>query len=78
MNIRWVNALVKTIIVLVIGHIIFLGLGYVFPLDIGIFHLPMLWAHWTDSYTELIIGLILTIPLYLIIYFFFSMGTDEH
>lgn len=64
----WVNALVKTLIFLVIIHVVLLLLGNFFRTDIGIFNLPMLWAHWSDNWVDAIIGLIATGIIYLIIY----------
>lgn len=69
---RWVNALVKTIIFLVIVHVIFLGLGYFFKTDVGIFNLYMVWAHWSDGWINATIGIAATIITYFVIYFCFT------
>lgn len=74
---RWVNALVKTVIFLVIVHIIFLILGFFFKTDIGIFNLPMVWAHWSDNYRDATIGVIAAVVVYFIIYFFFTKPEEE-
>lgn len=74
---RWLNALIKTAILLVIAHIIFLLLGFLIPADIGMLNLPMVWAHWTDSYLDLAIGLVATVIVYLVIYYFFTGNRQE-
>lgn len=64
----WLDALIKTLIFLVIIHVVLLLLGSFIRTDIGIFNLPMLWAHWSDNWIDAVIGLIATGIIYLIIY----------
>lgn len=72
---RWLNALIKTIIFWIASHIVFQILGFFIRTDVGIFNLPMMWAHWSDNYGDMTIGIIATIILYFVIYFFFT-GKD--
>jgi len=65
---HWLSALIKTIIFLVIVHAIFLLLGIFVRPGIGMFGLPMIWAHWTDSWRDAAIGMIATVVIYLIIF----------
>ncbi len=76
MRSRWVTALIRTLIFLVVAHVVFLILGPIFNADIGMFRLPMIWAHWTDSWIDICIGLIASVIVYLIIYYKFS-GTGR-
>lgn len=65
---RWLDALIKTLIFLVIAHIVFLFLGYFIRTDIGIFNFPMIWAHWSDNWATRIIGLIAAVIIYFVVY----------
>ncbi len=69
---RWLNALIKTAIFIVVAHIIFLILGYFIRTDIGIFNMPMWWAHWSDNVRDAIFGIILTVISYFVIYSCFT------
>ena len=77
MRSRWGSALIKTILFLIIAHIILMFLGYFIRTDIGIFNLSMIWAHWSDNWVEATIGLILTVIVYFIIYAFFTNSARE-
>lgn len=72
---RWINALVKTLVTIVVIHAIMLVLGVVFGTQIGWFNIPMIWAHWhtNGNITTGIVGLII---LYFGIYFFGTRGCD--
>ncbi len=72
MGSRWSSAFWKTIIFLAIAHVIILITGFFAKTDIGIFNLPMWWAHWSNGITSSIVGIAFTIVLYFIIYFFFT------
>lgn len=74
---RWVNALIKTALFLIIAHIILMFLGFFIRTDIGIFNLPMIWAHWSDNWLDATIGMVLTVIVYFIIYAFFTNDTHE-
>ncbi len=66
---RWVNALVKTLIFLAIAHVILLILGLFIRTDVGVFGIPMIWAHWSDGWITATIGLVATAITYAIAYF---------
>lgn len=74
---RWLSALVKTLVVLLVAHIIFLLFGYFIRTDIGIFGFPMIWAHWTDNWRDLWIGLIASVVVYFVIYSLFTRGSHD-
>lgn len=74
---RWISALIKTVVFLIAAHIILMFLGYFIQTDIGIFNLPMIWAHWSDNWLEATIGMILTVIVYFIVYAFFTNGARE-
>ncbi|NLG03032.1 MAG: hypothetical protein GX567_04245 [Clostridia bacterium] len=74
---RWLSALIKTLIVLLVAHIIFLLFGFFIRTDIGIFNLPMVWAHWTDNWRDVWFGLIGTAILYFVIYGLFTKGSPD-
>ncbi len=75
---RWLDALIKTLVILLISHIIFLLFGYFIRTDIGIFNFPMLWAHWSDNWRDACIGIIGTIILYFVVYFLFSRRSQDY
>ncbi len=77
MRSKWVNALIRTIVVLVIAHVVLLFLGYFFKADVGWFGMPMIWAHWSDNWMDSILGLALGVAVYLAIYFFFTPDTEQ-
>lgn len=66
---RWLKALIYTLIFWVLSHAVFLGIGYFTGPEIGMFYLPMWWAHWTGGVLDAVIGIILFIIQYFIIYF---------
>lgn len=74
---RWLVALIYTLIFLIVSHIVFFLIGFITKNDIGIFNLPMVWAHWSDSVVEAIIGLILSVAVYFIIYACFTRNLQN-
>ncbi len=74
---RWVNALIKTLILLIAVHVVLLIIGYFTGPDRGVFNLPMIWAHWSDGYLDATTGIISTIVLYFIIYILFTGRNRE-
>lgn len=68
---RWVRALVKTLIVLLIVHVVLLLLGFLFGTRIGWFGLPMIWPHWHSAW-ESILAIIAGVILYGCIYVWFT------
>ena len=69
MSNRWVNALVKTIVLLVIVHVI--------VWIVSLFGVGMLWAHWTSIWGA-IITIVCTIIAYFVIYAYFTGGSTDN
>ena len=69
---RWINALVKTLVTVVVLHVIFLIGGWLFGNEIGWFNMSMIWAHWHQA-SDITLGLIGVVLLYCGIY---AWGTD--
>lgn len=76
MNNRWINALVKTIITVVVIHAIMLVLGAMFGNQIGWFDYPMVWAHWHSS-GDISIGIVCLLVLYFGIYACCTKGCNR-
>ena len=70
---RWGNALIKTLIVVVILHVIMLIAGWLWGTELGWFGIPMIWAHW-HSWGDILLSVVVLVGLYFGIYF---LGTDK-
>ncbi|NLD20591.1 MAG: hypothetical protein GX663_10195 [Clostridiales bacterium] len=73
---RWMNAFVKTIITIVVLHILFLILGLYAGSGIGWFGWPMIWPHWHGGLNATL-AIIAGIVLYFAIYAFWSGRADR-
>ena len=73
---RWLRALIRTVVFLAAAHVVFLILGFLFGKQIGIFHWPMVWAHWSDGAFTSTTGIVSAVVLYFIVYSFFT-GSDS-
>lgn len=73
---RWISALIKTIITLVIVHIILLIVGWLWGNQIGWFDWTYVWAHW-HTFTEICIAVVALLGLYFGIYAFCTKDTDQ-
>lgn len=70
---RWMDALVKTLITLVVVHVLLLVLGMIFGNRIGWFGLRMLWPHWQGTVSAWI-----SIGLAVLVYFgIYALCTDK-
>jgi protein-S-isoprenylcysteine O-methyltransferase Ste14 len=78
MNHRWLNALVKTIILLVVFHVVVVVLGVFFGTNINIFGLRLFWPHWTSNWMNVIIAIIGGVIIYFSIYGLFTKEENHH
>ena len=70
---RWIDALIKTLIFLVVFHVLLLISGWFFGPNIVLFGLSLFWPHLTSGWINLILSIVITIVLYLIVYNFFTV-----
>lgn len=73
---RLVSALLKTLVVLGIVHIIMLIIGLIWGNNYGWFGLRMVWPHWHTS-MGITTGIVGSLILYIIIYLFFTGERDD-
>lgn len=76
-NNRWLNALVKTIILLVVFHVVIVVSGLFFATNVNIFGLRVFWPHWTSNWINAIIAIIGGVIIYFGIYGLFT-GKENH
>ena len=69
---RWLDALIKTVIFLIVVHIILWIIGMFMGTGAGVGGLNFLWPHWTTGGGNTIISIIILIVIYFIVYYFFT------
>ena len=77
-NHRWLSALMKTIILLVVFHVVVVGFGLLFGTRVNIFGLRMFWPHWTSNWMNATIAVIGGVIIYFGIYSFFTDKESNH
>lgn len=74
---RWLNALFKTFLVLIVAHVLLLILGLFWGGVQSMLGLPVFWAHWSGGIGSSFLAVILLVLLYFVIYAFFTNSYDK-